>query len=206
MNTKTSVKDFFVGLFSKVPAGASRVSHPIQEWLDAGDHVLQLGRDLLRVKPNGDMERIEGFFNDAGEFTDTSLPAEVMAQLRLALNDVGEGAFKVAQAATNTATDASSTSDATTIPLDVPIAKVAQASGSVLVIRNGLPVSLTVGDNIYLGDAIETQPNSQVKLNFFKVDDASAPPNSVTVGAATRVIVNGQTITTETGRDRKSVV
>ncbi len=138
MKKKTNgIIDLISGLFTRAPEATSGMGQLFQEWLASGDPIMQDGLDLLHVTADGRIERIEGFFTASGDFADPSVPAELMAQLRKTFDFVDPAPVQLAQATANTATDASSEADAT-IPLDVPIAKVAQASGAVVVIRNGL--------------------------------------------------------------------
>ena len=200
MKKKTNgIIDLISGLFTRAPEATSGMGRLFQDWLASGDPIMQDGLDLLHVTADGRIERIEGFFTTTGDFADASVPAELMAQLRKAIDFVDPAPVQLAQATTNSATDASNAADAT-IPLDVPIAKVAQASGSVVVIRNGLSILLSAGDSVYLGDVISTQVNSQVKLNFIKVDDGTVTPSSATVGAGTRVTVSGQIVASDAAK------
>src|SRR6185369_6777824 len=53
------------------------------------------------------------------------------------------------------------------VPSDVPlIGRVATVSGSATAVRNGVAVSLNVGDAIYKGDVVQTQSDSTVGLIF----------------------------------------
>ena len=210
-------------------AVAQLVSHAqlLEAWVANGERIFQVGRDLVRVKADGQIETIEGFFDVSEMLALNDLPAEVLAQWQAAMGQVEHTGRLVAQAAgeTATATDAGAgnvgsnagagaaanpegnaagaapaATDAAAAPVGVPIAKVAEASGGAQIMRNGAVLSLSVGDDVYLGDVISTQANSKVKLNFVKVGENTLSSSAATVGAASQVTVMGQVLTVDNAR------
>jgi len=173
----------------------------IQSCVDAGDVLVRVGADLVRLKANGEMETVEGFFDQAGLIDDYALTDEQVLRWRGALGLVISGGVEVAQAQTSSQTPSATTSvssDAGTSDTAAPslentvVAKVAGISGSAQVIRQGVLTTLSVGDAIYLGDIISSQANAKVNLNVVKADAPNSLGPGVTIGESTRMMVTGQ--------------
>ena len=179
----------------------------IQSCVDAGDVLVRVGADLVRLKANGEMETVEGFFDQAGLVDDYALTHEQVLRWRGALGLVISGGVEVAQAQTPSASTAVSsdagTSDAAAPSLEsTVVAKVAGISGSAQVIRQGVLTTLSVGDPIYLGDIISSQANAKVNLNVVKADAANSVGPGVTIGESTRMMVTGQFVTAEQSNNK----
>ncbi|MFY8178244.1 MAG: hypothetical protein ACOVKR_02475, partial [Limnohabitans sp.] len=160
----------------------------IASCLDAGDILVRVGSDLVRLKPNGEMETVEGFFDQSGWVEASQLPDEVTQAWRAALGRVISGNVEVAQAATpvETTTDVNPVDLSNPSPESTVIAKVTSISGSAQVIRQGVLMTLSVGDSVYLGDIISSQSNSKVNLNMTKSDLGSTSGTGVSIGESTR--------------------
>ncbi|MFY8055003.1 MAG: hypothetical protein ACOVNN_06505, partial [Limnohabitans sp.] len=187
----------------------------IQSCVDAGDVLVRVGADLVRLKANGEMETIEGFFDQAGLLDQYALTDEQVLRWRSALGMVISGGVEVAQAQvpSQTVTDAQSpssavSSDAGTSDAAAPslentvVAKVTGISGSAQVIRQGVLTTLSVGDAIYLGDIISSQANAKVNLSVVKADAASSVGPGVTIGESTRMMVTGQFVPAEQSNNK----
>ena len=160
--------------------------------MDAGDLLIRVGQDLVRLKPNSEMETIEGFFNQIDSIDQFALSEEDIQTWRAALAKVSGGnGIELAQAESQstdgTVSDASNAAQESTV-----IAKVSGISGTAQVIRQGLLMTLSVGDPIYLGDVISSQSNSKVNLFVVKSDAVESTGTGVTIGESTRMMVTGQ--------------
>jgi len=81
----------------------------IQSCSDAGDVLVRVGADLVRLKANGESETIEGFFDQAGLIDDYALSNEQVLRWRGALGLVISGGVEVAQAQTDPSPSCEST-------------------------------------------------------------------------------------------------
>jgi hypothetical protein len=123
----------------------------IESCVDAGDMLVRVGADLVRLKANGEMETIEGFFDQAGSVEQFALTDAETLNWRAALAKVVSGGTEIAQAQTeSTSTDVAAADPSIPSLEGTVIAKVSSISGSAQVIRQGILMTLSVGDPVYL--------------------------------------------------------
>jgi len=170
---------------SKSEASVDALAHSVsllQSWLDAGIQVVRSGGDALLIHPDGRVERVDDFFVSANELLNSELAHDLTLAWSQLLGQVDTQPVQLAQLATPGASaldsvtpPPSATPPATPVAnvlASTPIAQVTEVFGIVQVVRSGEVVVLTAGAPIYLGDVVNTQANSTVKLEFNATKDA----------------------------------
>lgn len=178
-------------------AAAERaLAQTVQEWVESGDALQLHGRDLLRLNAAGEIERIQNFANLDGSFALVELPPELLALIggdSLARINEAPGVL-LAQAETSQtpAIEAAPTTTNSQVLAQTAIGVVMQASGTVVVLRNGTSQVLAAGDSLYLGDIISTESGSNIKVNFVSINKPGETLSSTTIGEGTKVTLNGE--------------
>lgn len=133
---------------------SSRLADFIAQSYEQGCLLIRDGQDLLRIHPSGEIERVEGWFDDLSVADVGKLIPEHLEQIR-ALIEGGRGNnLQVAQAQVGqeqVQTDAGPSTPVPELGADAIVAKVAEVSGNATVLRNGSILQLRFGDAIYLG-------------------------------------------------------
>ena len=168
----------------------------VRSLVESGEKLYRQGTDLIRLLPNGEVIRVEGFFGLADLSAAEDVALDATLSWLLSESQISNQAVQVAQA--NTAAGADPLQVVT--PNTSMIAKVAEVVGTVGVVRDGSFIQLSTGDAIYLGDVINTQTNARVKLNFLSVDGSAVTSGSAEIADMTRVLVTGQIVNTDSGK------
>ena len=140
-----------VSVFPLETSHANYVSIPDAELLFTGD-LRRAGPDLVLTGHDGRHHIVPGYFSSEKH---AALVAPNGASLSADLVDLLAGSPAPAQYAQTQST----------APAD-PIGKVEKVVGNAIVIRNGVSVTLHVGDAVYKNDVIQTSTNSSVGIDF----------------------------------------
>ncbi len=170
---------------------------------EMGCQLVRDGQDLLRIYPDGRVERVEGLLEglDLAQL-EQQFPAQ-LAQLQAWIAGLREpeNAFQLAQAEVNDPVNPPNTPSETPAPsADKLVARVAEISGSATVVRNGLVIQLNFGDPIYVGDIVSTADNAKLKLTLIDNSQPTPSASSALLGDQTRVLVSGQMVAVDSSK------
>jgi hypothetical protein len=176
---------------------SGRLADFIAESYEQGCLLIRDGQDLLRIHPSGEIERVEGWFDDLNVADFGKLIPEHLEQIR-ALIEGGRGNnLQVAQAQVGQEQVQSDAGPSTPVPelgADAIVAKVAEVTGNATVLRNGSILQLRFGDAIYLGDVITTDATAKIRFSLVDSTQPNQPQSSATLSDQAQVLVTGQIV------------
>mgnify|MGYP000160821089 FL=1 len=95
MNNKKALNMHIGEIFTAAQVGSSDVSHYIRSIIDSGDKIFRQGRDLIRLTPEGEVIRVEGFFDLADALSAESVELDATLSWLLAQSQSPTGFFFV---------------------------------------------------------------------------------------------------------------